>query len=463
MGERSLRILQVSTSDLQGGAERVAWSLFTAYRSRGHHSKMAVGNKRSDDPDVHQIPNEEARNRWIHFLRRLSRQLQKGNRKTPLSRLTGIMAEPLRRLDYFRGVEDFHFPGTARLLELEASLPDILHFHNLHGAYFDLRMLSRFSHRLPLLVTLHDAWLLSGHCAHSFDCERWIIGCGHCPDLQIYPAIERDATAYNWRRKHSIYARSKLYLATPSYWLMQKVEKSMLAPAIQEARVIPNGVDLKVFHPTDRLEVRSTLNIPHGARVLLTAGIDIRRSVWRDFQMLREVVASIAKQFGEENLVLILLGEETIPDGFGRAMIRSIPFRPKAEDVALYFQAADIYLHPARVDTFPNTVLEALACGTPVIATSVGGIPEQIIDAQTGYLVPHADVRGMADRLLTLLQDPDLLRHMQREAAKVARQRFDLEKQVDAYLEWYYELAVQNFRVKTEHATLNQSQMSMAK
>src|SRR5207248_4324578 len=141
--------------------------------------------------------------------------------------------------DYHAGREDFHFPGTRRLLTLTAERPDVVHAHNLHGGYFDLRALPSLSAQVPLILTLHDAWMLSGHCAHSFDCERWRTGCGHCPDLTIFPAIERDATAYNWRRKRSIYSKSKLYISAPSRWLMQRVEDSTLQLGAKECRVIP--------------------------------------------------------------------------------------------------------------------------------------------------------------------------------------------------------------------------------
>jgi glycosyltransferase involved in cell wall biosynthesis len=338
-------------------------------------------------------------------------------------------------------VEDLEFPGTAHLLELGGHGPDILHAHNLHGAYFDLRMLPRLSQQVPVLLTLHDAWLLSGHCAHSFGCERWKTGCGHCPDLTIYPAVERDATASNWRRKCDIFSRSRLYVSTPSQWLLRKVEQSILAPAILEARVIPNGVDVEVFHPVHQLEARSSLGIPPDSRVLLTVGVNVRESIWRDFQMLRESVTSASQHLNGQELMLILLGEGAPPGLFGSAQVRSVPFQQNAEEVARYLQAADIYIHPARADTFPLGVLEALACGTPVIATAVGGIPEQVEDAGDGFLVDPGDASGMTDRILRLLRDDHLRGNMQLQAAVHARKQYGVERQVDAYLDWYQELA----------------------
>jgi len=87
------------------------------------------------------------------------------------------------------------------------------------------------------VLTLHDAWLLAGHYAHSFDCNYWKIGCGSCPDLSIYPVIRRDATAYNWQRKAEIYRTSRLYAFTPSQWLMDWVNQSMLKPGAVASKV----------------------------------------------------------------------------------------------------------------------------------------------------------------------------------------------------------------------------------
>src|SRR5262249_33071397 len=127
-------------------------------------------------------------------------------------------------LDAVLGLEDFNYPATRALFRTPPDRPDIIHCHNLHGSYFDLQLLPPLSQAFPVVLTLHDAWLLSGHCALSFDCNRWQTGCGECPDLSIYPAIKRDSTAYNWRRKRDILARSRLYVATPSRWLMDRVK-----------------------------------------------------------------------------------------------------------------------------------------------------------------------------------------------------------------------------------------------
>ena len=105
-----------------------------------------------------------------------------------------------------------------------------------------------------------------------------------------------------------------------------------------------------------------------------------------------------------------------------------------------YYQAADIYIHAAKADNFPNTVLEALACGTPVIATDVGGIPEQIDDGKTGFLVPPGNPKEMAAAMQKILQDTSLHHQMSLQAAETARRRFDVNQMVAEYLKWYREI-----------------------
>src|SRR5262245_57510309 len=437
-------ILQVSRADVGGGAARVAWDLFQAYRARGYPSWLAVGIKRTEAPGVMAIPNEANRNPWARGWRRVSQRLERAGAMPrvarSLGRLCAFLAEPRRVVARSRGREDFDFPGTRRILSLPPRPPDVLHAHNLHRAYFDLRVLPALSRRLPLLLTLHDAWLLSGHCAHSLACERWKSGCGACPDLSLYPEIARGATAYNWNRKREIFRRSLLYVATPSRWLMAKVEHSILAPAIQEARVIPNGVDLCQFRPGDRRQARSRLGLSHDAVILLATGTRFTQNVWKDYPTLKAAAGIVGDTIRDRHVTLLVLGDTSPDEPAGAAQVRFVPHENDPSAVARYYQAADVYVHAARADTFPSSILEALACGTPTVATAVGGIVEQIVDGETGLLV-NGDPRLLADRITEILRDRTLRDRLSNEATKAARERFNLDVQVESYLRWYTALA----------------------
>jgi glycosyltransferase involved in cell wall biosynthesis len=442
-----LNILQVNTFDIGGGSARVAWNLFANYRQRGHRSWLAVGHKRSADPDVRLVADAYARDPWFRLWRGIESRLEchptsatHSRAAAALAYLAHLLSEPGGVVDYLRGREDFHHPGTWRLPDLAGQQFDIIHGHNLHGGYFDLRALSWLSRQYAVALTLHDAWLLSGHCAHSFECQAWRTGCGNCPDLTIYPAIRRDATHFNWRRKREVYAASELSVAVPSYWLLRKVEGSMLSPAVNEARVIPNGVDLSVFHPADSRSARTALGLPQDAGVLLFAAESIHQNRWKDYPTLRASVEIVAEQVRPRPIVCIGLGEAAASESIGRATAQFIAYETDASRVARYYQAADIYIHPARQDTFPCSVLEAMACGTPVVATAVGGIAEQVDEGQSGFLVPAGNPTDLAARVVQVLNDPQLRQALASGALDSARRRFDLQSQVDGYLNWYMEL-----------------------
>jgi len=442
--QHPLNILQVNTIDATGGAARTAWNLSQIYHQRGYHSWLAVGQKNSTDPDVFRIPNDASRNIWARLW------LSAGRLAAPLNgrllgmgyfnRIISLAGQPRRYMRRSKGLEDFDFPGTGRLLSLALEKPDIVHGHNLHGGYFDLRALPMLSQRVPVVLTLHDAWLLSGHCAHSLDCELWQTGCGECPDLTTNPAIRQDATAENWQLKKAIYAQSKLFVSTPSRWLMRKVEQSILAPAIMDARIIPNGIDLNIFHPGERRQARAVLDIPQNAKVLLAVGYKLRSSRWRDYLVLENAVKLLPEKLSQEKISLICLGEKGETEKAGDAEVRFVDYQTDLEVVARFYQAADVYIHASRADTFPTTVLEAMACGTPVVATAVGGIPEQVDDGVTGFLTPLGDAAAMAERIGQLLRDDELRKRMGFHAAESARQRFSLERQVDDFLKWYNEI-----------------------
>jgi glycosyltransferase involved in cell wall biosynthesis len=459
VNNRPLKIVQVNTHDNVGGAALIARNLHRIYKKRGLDSWMAVEHKGSKDANVLNLSDYETR--YEHMLLEIAKRLNiLSHYSYGCGRLSNILvkyAHIRHRWDKAMGFEDFnHLPGWKLIDRLQGP-PDLVHCHNLHGEYFDLRTLPWLSRHYPVMITLHDAWLLSGHCAHSFTCERWRIGCGKCQDLSIYQPIQRDSSRYNWKQKRRIYGKSRLHIASPCRWLMNKINESMLTPAIESSKVIANGVDLNIYKISSRKSVRETIGIPADIKVLLFVAHGIKDNIWKDYPTLRGAIQHIAANFHRDKLLFIALGDEALSEKMNGAEIRFVPYINDAQTVALYYQAADIYLHASRIDTFPNTILEALACGTPVVATAVGGIPEQVkglgtmenlvggwnsypITGATGILVPSGDPKAMAEAAIYLLDNPDICQNLGQNAAIDAIRRFDLEKQAEAYFEWYEEI-----------------------
>jgi glycosyltransferase involved in cell wall biosynthesis len=408
---RRLEVLQVGTSDVGGGAERVMTQLQEAYLSRGVDAWLAVGRKHAADDRVLEIPRDTS------ALTRLRRRLR---------RATGRQA--------------VDFPGTARILDLPPRSPDVLHLHNLHGDYFDLRALPRLTAAAPSIMTLHDAWLLTGHCAHPFECRRWLSGCGACPHPDVYVPIRRDRSDADWREKRDVIAASRLRFATPSRWLMGLLEESGMLQHALDARVVPNGVDTRVFKPGDKREARALLRMEQDAEVLLFAANALRENPFKDYETLLAALPRVVRA-DARRLQLVALGDESAAHVAPGVEVRAVPFEPDPAAVARYYQAADLYVHSARAENLPLAPIEAMACGTPVVASDVGGLPEIVEEGATGSLVPVGDAEALATAVVALLEDEER-RHAFAQAGQVrVAERFTLDRQADAYLGWYEEIA----------------------
>jgi len=443
----NLSILQVNKSDCEGGAEIISNALHREYLARGLDAWLAVGMQRTAMPRVLTIPPCAPWNLWGRGWAWLGEALLRRPHSPRVLRLVGQIARQLTSLPNclanLRGRDPADYPGTRQLSSLPPSPPQLVHLHNLHGYYFDLGALPALSRQQPVVMTLHDCWSFTGHCVYFLDCPRWQTGCGACPDLQRYVRVLRDATAENWQRKRAIYAQSRLYVATPSRWLLRQVEQSMLLPGIVEARVIPNGIDTDIFRPGSRADARQALGIPPAACVLLFAANGARRNVYKDYQTLRAAIGLVAERYHDRPIYFLALGEDAPDETEGNAIIHFVPFERDATVVARYYQAADVYLHAAKGEVWGLTITEALSCGTPVVATDVGGISEQIRPGETGLLTPPADPAAMADAILQLLNDEPRRQQFGAAAAEDIRARFSVRQMVDGYLAWYAEIIEQ--------------------
>ncbi len=447
--KKNWNILQVNASDIRGGAATVAWRLHNSFLKENIISKFAVRYKFSSDKNVITIDNDKQRNLWFQFFHFcvVKTEIFSWTISRFLLKIANLKFYFYKR----QGKEYFDFEGFEKIVE--EIKPNLIHAHVLHGDYFDLKFLSSISNTIPVIITMHDAWLLSGHCAHSFDCEKWKTGCGNCPDLTIRPSIKKDATAFNWKQKNEFYKDSKFIIITPCQWLMDKVDQSMMKTNLIFQRVIANGIDLNLFKPFDKSQIRLELDIPKNKKVVLFAANGIKNNIWKDFETLK-IAIEIIDEITKQEILFLAIGEKSEDIFYENCKLEFIPFVYSENEIAKYFQAADIYVHAANADTFPTTILEALASGLPIVATSVGGIPEQVkglknsvvtnchdnqfdVNEATGFLINKKDSNSMAKAILEILSNTNLYEKLTFNARKDAENRFDLVHQKNQYLEIY--------------------------
>ncbi len=383
-----MRILHVAATDVRGGAAKSLHVLHSTLREAGHDSRLMLGRTTAiARPDVVTVPSMS----W------LSRLTYHGMNLMGLN-YTGIL-------------------GTRRLAEhVYFRQSDVVHYHNLHGGYFNYLALPYLTRLKPSVWTLRDMWALTGHCAHSFDCERWRSGCGRCPYPRTDPPIRRDATAWEWRLKQRVYERSRLTVICPSRWLAGLAEQSMLG--VHPVHHIPNGVDTDVYRPADRPPLRAALNWPRERTVIMFAA-DSTANPFKDYALLLRALARIRAPL-RDRLVLAVLGEYDTADdaGHGLPVIR-LGYHDDDAQKARFYAAADIFVYPTRAEVQGRVLLEAMACGCPCVTVKVGGIPEFVRHGETGFLVDGGDAEGLVRGIETLIENPDMRAEMARQARRL--------------------------------------------
>lgn len=322
--------------------------------------------------------------------------------------------------------------GTKALIhEIETFQPDLIHLHNVHGCYLNLKMLFKYlaDQNLPIVWTLHDCWPFTGHCAY-FDysgCQKWKTGCFQCPQQHSYPTcIGLDGSKRNYAAKKNWFTLlEKLTFVTPCEWLKQPLSASFLKS--YPSRVIVNGVNLSAFKP-----VESDLRLRYGLenkKVCLSVA-----SEWDDRKGLPYLV-NASKELGDSYcFVIIGLSQEqvqTLPS----SMI-GIMHTTDVKELAAWYTAADCFVNPTLEDNMPMVNLESLACGTPVVVFRTGGCPEAI-DKECGRVVPKGDTTGLCRAIQEVCSIPKndwkllCLQHSK---------KFDSKYTFRSYLDLYKEL-----------------------
>jgi putative colanic acid biosynthesis glycosyltransferase len=314
--------------------------------------------------------------------------------------------------------------------------PDVIHLHNLHGYYINYKILFEYlsSVNIPVIWTLHDCWALTGHCSH-FDfigCDRWKTECCDCPQKKSYPqSYLLDRSRENYYLKKNLFTSLgyRLVVVPVSRWLEGLVRESFLQN--QNIYQIYNGVDISTFSPKSEAGENARKKYGfEGKTVLLGVATGWgERKGFGDFLKL-------AGCLGNEYQIVLL--------GLSEARIKGLPENitglqrtESIEELAVIYNAADIFLNPTYQDNFPTTNIEALACGIPVITYRTGGSPEAL-NPETGIIVEKGELQQLVEAIQAIeLRGKATYTQACRERAV---QYFDKQKRFQEYVDLYTSL-----------------------
>lgn len=416
-----MRITHFNTFDEAGGAARAAYRLHTGLRLLGHDSKLVVLSKTSSEPSV--VAFAPARDILTRGRRTIRRRYLGYATRALLSRPLGST--------FFSDDRTQHTADVFR----QVTPSDVLHLHWIVGLLECGPFLRRAERNTPIVWTFHDMNPFTGGCHHSGECRRFSEQCGRCPELGS--ARQSDLSRSIWVRKRLAFdlLRSRKFCAVaPSRWLADMAGRSSLMRDCN-LRVIPYGVDVETFQPVDKTKARASLGLPPDAKVLLF----VSRWLNDGFKGLPVLLQAAERMKDIPGLLLVTVGEGQLAKDLP---LRSMALGSIADErrLALLYSAADVLALPSIQENFPNTALEALSCGLPVVGSRIGGIPEIVCEGRTGLLVESSDPGGLARALTTILLNPALRGRMSCECRAAATGEYSGGLQARRYESLYREL-----------------------
>ena len=411
-----MRVAMVNTLEQRGGAAKAANRLHKGVQSLGVNSRMFVQEKISDDYSILGPSSKIARGI--------------GSIRPTLDLLPQLLVK--MQSDAF----SIAWLPNPIVKQISRSGVDLVHLHWINKGFLPIQGLKSISQ--PILWTLHDMWAFTGGCHYDLGCRRYTERCGECP--QIGKKRERDLSRWVWNRKNSSWRNLDFTIVCPSTWLANCVRESSLFGK-RRIDVIAYGIDLARFRPIDRAIAREWLGLPKSKILLMFNAVHGTTNLFKGYQFLEEILANLEK-LGWENLVeLIVVGSSRPKNAKDLAFpIHYLGHIYDEISLALIYGATDLFLAPSIQDNLPNTIIESLACGTPCVAFSIGGIPDQIDHKINGYLAQAFDLKDFAQGIDWVIKDWERLNLLSINARKKAEKTYDIKVQAQLYLDLYREI-----------------------
>ena len=404
-----MKILIVSSSDILGGAAKAAYRLHCALLEDGINSQMVVMRKETDNVTVFGPESnlDKIKALFSPVLEKLITDLRYRSKKSMFS--TGLI------------------PSRKIIDRINSFKPDLVHLHWINGGMIKIEDLKKI--KAPILWNLQDMWPLTGGCHFNDQCVRYQDKCGSCKVLSS--KYQHDISSSIHSRKYKNYNKiNKLVINGVSQWIASCAKKSSLFKN-REVVNLPNTINTDLFRPIDKELARQLFNVPQGKKVVLFGASSVNDPRKGYIELLAAL--SILHY---SNLILIIAGQSR-PE---KPIVTRFPvyYIPPVQDdvsLSLMYNIANVVVVPSIQDNLSNTVIEAMACGVPVVAFNIGGNADMIDHKENGYLSQPQDKNDFADGIAWSLDNEYSL--LSKNAREKVIRTFSHSVVVKRYVELY--------------------------
>jgi len=317
---------------------------------------------------------------------------------------------------------------------------DVLHLHWINQGFLSLKNIRQLaSLGKPIVWTLHDMWAFTGGCHYSGDCDHYQKSCGQCPYLRN-PG-PKDLSYRIWQKKKEMFPPG-IQFVTCSEWLAGEARSGGLLKDYPVSS-IPNPIDTRLFQPlsaTDRAAFRQAQGVAPNAVLILFAAMKVKEKR-KGFHYLLDALYRLKSKYPDLLVELLVLGQsdpqelEALPYPFhALGMVRDV------SQLVNVYGASDVFVIPSLEDNLPNTVMESLACGTPVVGFRTGGIPEMVGHLQEGFIAPQQDAEALAQGLYWVVRGEIPIETLRKAAREKVERQYSNSIIGNRYIQLYREL-----------------------
>jgi len=397
-----MKVLLLNTYP-QGGAGIASGRLLTALQAQGTDAQL--------------LNAADAGNRWPFYAERLSFLPYERDKSVRFSFSLANFGKDLRQHPLVKAA-------------------DVLHLHWINQGFLSLKNIAQLATLgKPIVWTLHDIWAFTGGC-HIHTCDHFQQSCGNCPYLR-HPAPD-DLSHRIWLAKKR-YFPSNIHFVTCSDWLQGMAESSSLL-ANYQITSIPNPINTAIFQPiseTERAAFRAEKGIMPTAKVVLFVAMKISEP-HKGFRFLQEALQKLKASHPHIPLEIMVIGKSDPAAMAGLPYpVHTLGLMQEAEKLARIYAAADVFVTPTLADNLPNTVMESLACATPVVGFRTGGVPEMVGHQTEGYIADQGDSGALAEGIRWVLSGEKPLAELRRAARQKVERTYANAVVAGQYLDLY--------------------------